>query len=272
MSKEAEARVRDELLQTLYASVLHAELAAAQRPARRQVLVTPAVVAGICAVLRRGDLLLLPSSRSGFEAFGALCIPASRTARRSGHDPGVGFLTLPREGRAAAALTLDTTSALARSGGGAVACVLLPPRSPLAGVSVGRGTGTWGKLAVTAARLRLPLLLVADYPATPRAVPSAKPPHRLPAPPYPSIPVDREDALATYRVAYECIARAREGGGPSRMDAVPFRLRGRPAPPDALLRLETMLRKRGAFSKSRRRRLERDILAELGGETSAAGT
>ncbi len=268
MSKEAEARVRDELLQTLYASVLHADLAAAQRPAGRMPG-APALAAGMCAVLREGDLLLLP--RGGAGAFRALRKLAPHAESLPRRDLEAGVLALPREDAAAADVALGAAAALAHADNGKVVCVLLPPRAPLAGLSGGQAAKSasanpWDGLAATAAQLQLPLLLLADYPKPPPAAPqTAKPPHRLPAPAYPSIPVDREDALAAYRVAYECTARARAGGGPSRIDAVPFRLRGQPAPPDALLRLETMLRKRGAFPKSWRRRLERDIIAKLGG-------
>lgn len=38
----------------------------------------------------------------------------------------------------------------------------------------------------------------------------------------PAIPVDAQDVIALYRVAYESIARAREGGGPTRMQCVPW--------------------------------------------------
>jgi TPP-dependent pyruvate/acetoin dehydrogenase alpha subunit len=40
---------------------------------------------------------------------------------------------------------------------------------------------------------------------------------------YPSIPVDTQDVIAMYRVAYESIVRAREGGGPTHIVGVPWK-------------------------------------------------
>ncbi len=44
---------------------------------------------------------------------------------------------------------------------------------------------------------------------------------------FPSIPVDMHDAIAVYRVAYESIQRARNGGGPTWMECKPWQVRAR---------------------------------------------
>jgi TPP-dependent pyruvate/acetoin dehydrogenase alpha subunit len=44
----------------------------------------------------------------------------------------------------------------------------------------------------------------------------------------PGIAVDRDDAVAIYRVAQESIGRARAGGGPALIDCVPFVIQGAP--------------------------------------------
>ncbi len=271
MSKEAAARVRDELLQALYAAVLHSELAAARDGGSRSAPVGAAVAAGVCAALRPSDLLLLPHGRA--EAFRVLRGLGTEAAGSPLRDREAGVLRLPREEHAAAAMALGAAAALACSAPGSVACVVLPPRPArnAAGHTSARTHGeAWQECGLQAARLGLPLLLVADAAVHARARSAAghpgKPVHLLPAPAFPSIPVDREDALALYRVAFECVARARTQGGPSRLDCLVFRLRqqseGEPEP-GALMRLELALRKRGAFQKSWRRQLERALVTKL---------
>jgi TPP-dependent pyruvate/acetoin dehydrogenase alpha subunit len=74
----------------------------------------------------------------------------------------------------------------------------------------------------------------------------------------PVIPVDADDIVAIYRVAYESIHKGRHGGGPTLIQAISF-----PAPsngkdgkahsrryPDAILRMEDYLAAKGLFSPS----------------------
>jgi hypothetical protein len=68
MTKDAEARVRDELLQTLYSHILRCRLASAQvAPQSSYAAAADALAAGLAVSLRREDLLLLPAK--DFESF-----------------------------------------------------------------------------------------------------------------------------------------------------------------------------------------------------------
>jgi len=63
---------------------------------------------------------------------------------------------------------------------------------------------------------KLPVIFVEDWRANGDATKRQAPlPQRIGA--MPAIPVDAEDVIAIYRVAHESMARAREGGGPTRM-------------------------------------------------------
>ncbi len=277
MSKEAEARVRDELLQTLYAGVLEAKLAHARAGRAANGYDGSALAAGVCANLHPGDLLLLPAGRGdslrvlrGF-AGGSERGPAG--AELVTGQLQAGLLELPREEAAAVAVALGAAATLAHGAQGAIACVLTTAGKTGATPAGPRSRAfprNWAEAGQWAAQRGLPLLLLSEEP--PRATALAakarqKPAHLLPAPLYPTIPVDRDDALAIYRVAFECLARARAGGGPSELQCVPFRALGRqagvPVGGDALFRLETMLRARGAFAASWKRQLERDLVRKL---------
>ncbi len=278
MSKEAEARVRDELLQQLYAAMLRAQLTAARdrvagdTTTSREAL---AMCAGVCANLQLPDLVLLPRR-------GGAGLRALRNGSAGERDrPSVGELrggtfTMPRDEAAAVAFTLGAASAHAHTSAGTVVCALVSASSGRPAASRRRSESgelptSWAAAGDFAAKLALPLLLLSDQLTPQRTVADEKPAHLLPAPAYPSIPVDRDDALAIYRVAFECATRARAGMGPSHIQCVPFRLRGereqgkQQTQPEALARLEAMLRRRGAFSKAWRRQLERKLIRELSG-------
>ena len=263
MSKEAEARVRDELLQSLYTATLRCTLAGASRG--RGGDTGEAVAAGVCANLGPEDLVLLP--RRG--------APGFRLLRGLGPVPGppavalaAGVLTLPADEPQAVAFALGAAAAAYSRGGNAarpLVCVVLPhPLLPGGSArKAAQAPRDWAGGAACAAGLGLPLLLVGDRPRRSKPGPApARPAYRLPAPLYPSIPVDRDDALAIYRVAFECATRARAGLGPSLLACVSV-----PAQPQVspLSRLEAMLRQRGAFHKAWRRQLERQLLRELHG-------
>ena len=89
----------------------------------------------------------------------------------------------------------------------------------------------------------------------------------------PVIPVDADDIVAIYRVAYESIHKARHGGGPTLIQAISF-----PPPPngiehsgrhpDAILRMEDYLAAKGLFSPSWKQKLidsfNRDVDSAIG--------
>ncbi len=273
MSKEEEARIRDGLLQELYAGVLRVRLARSQSSAgaggRAAFSGAEAVAAGLAANLQELDLVALPHR-------GAMALRVLRGAAATeqsvspARDLRAGLLTLPQTEGAAAALVLGASASAMHGAAETVVVALLPPSAelgpaaaPATRVRAGgfKPPETWAGLASHAARNALPLLFVSDGTAE-----VASPgPDQLP-PALPTIPVDRDDALAVYRVAFECMGRARLGGGPSHLACVPFRTRGRkPAAPDALMRLENTLRARGAFGASWRNGLERRLIRELSG-------
>ena len=281
MSKESDARVRDELLQTLYAGVLEAKLAHAAAGRAAGVYDGSAVAAGVAVNLRPGDLLLLPDGRG--DSLRVL------RGRGLGKEPGAsagdlqaGLLDLPQEEGAAVAMALGVAATLAHRGEGALACVHAAARGMQTTPARPRAQlfpKSWAEAGDWAARHGLPLLLLTEEPrrrAAASAKAAGKPAHLLPAPLFPTIPVDREDALAIYRVAFECVARMRAGGGPSELRCVPVRSRSHStdpaAEPDPLSRLEAMLRKRGAFQASWKRRLERDLVRKLSGSRSSAAS
>ncbi len=288
MSKEEQARVRDELLQGLYRSVLRCELARARAgDSSGSGSALDALAAGVCANLKPGDLLLLPAR--GAESFRvgrgiATAAPGSPREREAG------VFTCPRDGASAIGFTLGLAAALEKNCPRSLVAVLLPSQALKQSTAPAHGKHTranekqkkwpvdklpadWNAALPYAAECRLPILFLSAHGAWPRRFSEpATEGGPGPAPLYPSIPVDGEDPLAAYRVAFECAARVRlPGGGPSHIAAVPFRLRRQTenpnaspdASPDARARLEEALRKRGAFSKAWRQQLERTLVAEL---------
>ncbi|RRA49712.1 hypothetical protein [Acidipila sp. EB88] len=273
MSKEAEARVRDELLQELYASALRCSLASSQADVPGGV--SAGVAAGLFANLRPTDLLVLPQRGAG-----TLRTLRDLSYRSQAHtlarDQAACVLPLPTSETAAVAYVLGAATAAPLQRDGALVCVVLPPRSLRASPSQPRGSKskqqqfptTWAHAAHYAAVHALPLLFITDA-ATTQRTQAANP--AQPAPLYPTIPVDREDALAIYRVAFECSTRARSASGPSHLQCVA--VAGLPAaamphgakaqPEQTLARLEQMLRKRGAFAKAWHRALERRLIREI---------
>jgi TPP-dependent pyruvate/acetoin dehydrogenase alpha subunit len=61
---------------------------------------------------------------------------------------------------------------------------------------------------------------------------------------FPSIPVDANDVVAVYRVAYECILRARQGGGPSMIECKTWTAKS-----DPLRNMEQYLAAKGLFTE-----------------------
>ncbi len=266
MSKATEARVRDELLQTLYSHGLRCTLAAAAEGLRAK---DAALAAGVFANLQAGDTILLPARSTGLRVLRGLGATPARTA--TARDRAARVYTLPADEAQAVAFCLAMGMAAADApagpGPGNAVIAVLPPRVRLL-VSHAKSKTlptNWSGAAAFAARAALPVLFVSIENSPPGRETAAGAPAdpSAPAPLFPSIPVDRDDALAAYRVAFECLARARAHGGPSHLAAARY-----PALPgwgsgNALSRLEAMLRKRGCFSKAWQRALEREITQAL---------
>ncbi len=262
MSKEQQARIRNELLQELYRQTLRAHLAET-RAGRRRGDAGAAAAAAVCANLTPEDLLLVP------RGMGIALAPLRKNPGQETTRTQPPTVEQPRSEAPAVAVALGAATAALRTG--SLVCILLPPSARLDEALSPRQKKsfplTWSEAGEYAAAQRLPLLFVSDGARGTRNDPAQPPAHEQGAPPYPAIPVDRDDTLAIYRVAFECGSRARSGGGPSHIRCLPFTLRGDATPPtDALTRIEAMLRKRGAFDKAWKRHLERDLLREAAGD------
>jgi pyruvate dehydrogenase E1 component alpha subunit len=117
-----------------------------------------------------------------------------------------------------------------------------------------------------ASAARLPVLFVEDGLKAEAERPSPRR-NRKNAPAaseYPTIPVDTQDVVAMYRVAHESIARAREGGGPTHIVGVRWKVKasGRTrigASEDAVVHLERWLMARGLPAQEWRQ----EIVAEF---------
>lgn len=116
-----------------------------------------------------------------------------------------------------------------------------------------------GEILAVAAKLSLPVVCVTDG-GTPdencRAIP-------------PVIRVDGADAVAVYRVAYESITRARDGGGPTIIECTTWPLKDEAA--DPLLKLEQYLTGKKLFRKDWKKRLEQRYRNALDAAVAAEG-
>ena len=85
----------------------------------------------------------------------------------------------------------------------------------------------------------------------------------------PGIPVDRDDAVAVYRVAQEGIARARAGGGPTLVECMRYTAPQKHKS-DAIATLERYLKSKGLFTASWKRALIDGFRRELAAATVKA--
>lgn len=113
------------------------------------------------------------------------------------------------------------------------------------------------KAFATAAGQFLPVVYIL-HGATPTASLSAT---------IPVIRVDSSDTIALYRVAYESITRARDGGGPTILECAPWPADSEPANP--LLKLEHYLTARKLYRPRWKRQLEKKYAAALDEAVSA---
>jgi len=89
-----------------------------------------------------------------------------------------------------------------------------------------------------------------------------KGPTKTPTPNLPVIPVDRDDAIAVYRVAHEALAHARCGNGPTLIDCVPVRIPGRPSP-GPIRHMEDYLAAKGLDAQRAKARVSADFAPAL---------
>jgi len=100
---------------------------------------------------------------------------------------------------------------------------------------------------------RLPILFVRQAEAQSQS--KMKSPART-AEGFPSINVDRDDVVAIYRVAFEALAHARRGNGPTLIDSIPWPLAAGSAS-DSILNMERYLAQSGIpFVRTKRKTVE----------------
>ena len=191
-----------------------------------------AALAGIAADLRPGDLLIAKNGKDVRQATG-------------GHLPG-GVMPAHGEAQPGERIVEAVAGAAANrlKGNGRVSVVFLP----------GDSAGPMLEEAhALADRAKLPVLFVEDEDGRrTKAHNGAQGKARLCE--MPSIPVDAQDVVAMYRVAHESIARAREGGGPTRIVCVASDGDG-VGSGDALEHLERWLLARGLPAQEWRRHI-----------------
>lgn len=122
-----------------------------------------------------------------------------------------------------------------------------------------------------AAECSLPLIVVAlDADGALSSTSKRHTPHRTRAHGVPRFVVDAGDAVAVYRVAFEAMARARLGRGPTSIECAslaPHPKRGLPPEPaaDAIAGMERYLDRKGFFTNAMRKRIAAQFHKELDG-------
>jgi len=237
-------------LQLIYTSMLRARLLEAKlTPASPRL--PEAIGTGMILNLREQDTLLsaAPSHRllKGASLKLLLQKPAPRAV-----DPG--FPTqniLPT--------IADSSTALYAALGVAFACKAAANGSRDSNIVLAYTSDAEASLA--AARLAeqhcLPILFILSHNGT-IATASLRA-HRFAIP---AIPVDRDDAVAVYRVAQEGIGRARAGGGPTLVECIRYAAPQKHKP-DAIATMERYLTTKGLFNASWKRALIAGFRREL---------
>jgi TPP-dependent pyruvate/acetoin dehydrogenase alpha subunit len=206
-------------------------------------------------------------------------IAAQMYARRNGHGQSANILTpSPTQ---ATQLALATSAALANK------------RKKKGNVVVAFGDrattalGCWHEALALAAKKSLPIIFVVeDNPWTEPASFEANHEEKdsggkARSYGFPVIPVDANDVVAVYRVAYESLERVRQGGGPVLVEGKPYRLysptkRRSPNPAarrserDPLTHMERYLKRKKLFTPSWKSQLVHEFSQKLDAAVKAA--
>jgi TPP-dependent pyruvate/acetoin dehydrogenase alpha subunit len=127
--------------------------------------------------------------------------------------------------------------------------------------------GSWHDAVDFAVRHKLPIVHVVQSdawtePPDPRLLVAGKDTENAGQDSIPTLIVDGNDVVAVYRVAQECIRRARQGHGPSLMECKTQRWPGNTSD-DAVDRMETYLKQKGLWSDAWKDRLMRSFTKQL---------
>lgn len=225
--KKGFSLISDEKFRQLYAALLQCQLLDQRLRAALGYDAWPgreASSAAVCSCLRRGDIII-PTPRAAL---------ASYLHTRSLSNPSA--LSFDAHFDAA------TESALRHKQEKRGGLTVLFTRTAKPAVM--------GEAFTAAAEQSLPVLYILEG-----GTPSAETASGIPV-----IRVDSSDTVALYRVAFESIARAREGTGPTILECAPW-----PADPepDLLLKLERYLTAKKLFRPHWKRSLEKKFSAAL---------
>jgi TPP-dependent pyruvate/acetoin dehydrogenase alpha subunit len=240
--------------QQLYASMLRAQMIEAKLAPKAQ-RVPEAVAAGLVLDLRAEDTLLSTSPAHRF----LKNAPLKQLFKKTKTDEGFAAQNiLPAIADASAALNAAAGIAFAHK---------LAAKNPRDSNIVLAFTAD-ADACVQAARLaeehRLPILFVYQQNAASAKLSMATRRYGIPG-----MPVDRDDAVAVYRVAQEGIARARSGGGPTLVECMRYTIPGK-RPQSALTTLERNLTGKGLFTPQWKRALIAGFTRELAQARKAA--
>jgi len=244
----------------LRARMLEAKLApSAQR-------LPEAVAAGLVLDLRAADALASPAPSTRFlkgvplKSLFAKKPLRGRIAKTPDHNPDPGFPAqnvLP--------VIADTDAALLAAAGVALAYKLrATDRNGDIVLCFTADAAACIRTARLAEEQRLPILFVYLQNGAKAALTLATRRYGVPG-----MPVDRDDAVAVYRVAQEAIARARSGGGPTLIECMRFAV-PKQRRPNALATLERALARKGLFTARWKRALVAGYRRELARAAKAA--
>lgn len=219
--KKGFSLISDQKFRQLYAALLQCEILGQRRPASGYEPWNgcKASSAAVAACLGRGDTVI-PTPRGLLASYlhsGTTCVQIGQTPRAQLAAANEDALAhkLKKRGKITAVFAATPQPALTRE-------VFAP-----------------------AAKQSLPVLYIFEAGKTSLAELS----HGIPV-----IRVDASDTVAAYRVAYESISRARDGGGPTILECAPWP--GDPQSRDPLQKLESYLAARKLFRPQWKRTLE----------------
>jgi TPP-dependent pyruvate/acetoin dehydrogenase alpha subunit len=127
-------------------------------------------------------------------------------------------------------------------------------------------SGELGRAFAKAGKKKLPILFVCQSSADSEDIAPKMKDYD-----FPGVIVDRDDAVAVYRVATESIAHARRGNGPTLIECKPWPLPGKGSgkrkPADAIRNMEAYLTRKGLFSRKYKMQIAAAFRRELDAAT-----
>jgi TPP-dependent pyruvate/acetoin dehydrogenase alpha subunit len=121
-------------------------------------------------------------------------------------------------------------------------------------------SSAWHSALRTAGAERLPILFVSQRSTAPAPL-SKSATHTIEG--FPAINADRDDVVALYRVAFEALAHARRGNGPTLIECIAWPFAQDDSAPDAILTMERYLAQSGiSYARTKRKTVE-DFVREL---------